>query len=213
MRRGSILSTITKLDTRIFTTNQLSSASRKSPSAVNQSLNNLVKEGAVIKIYRGIWAIRLGGEDISPYAVMPYLFPAARAYVSFISALHIYGIIEQIPQVTTIASTAHTRTIRTAAGDFYAHRITPSFFAGFDWYKKSGSFLIAEPEKALVDSLYLSAYKKKHFGNFPELNFPESFSFKKARMWDSRIPSPKARVYAAKKLAEIASSFAHPKIT
>ncbi|MDO8525307.1 MAG: hypothetical protein Q7S07_02325 [Candidatus Omnitrophota bacterium] len=206
MRRDSILSTIRKIDKRIFTTRQLSYASGKSSSAVNQSLNNLAREGNVLKIYRGIWAIRLLGEAISSYAVIPYLFPTARAYVSFISALHIYGIIEQIPQVTTLATTAHARTIRTAVGSFYAHRVMPSFFAGFDWYKGNGSFLIAEPEKALVDSLYLSAYKKKRFGNFPELHFPESFSFKKAKMWVNKIPSSKARVYAAKKLAEIASS-------
>ena len=203
MHRNSILLVIKKLDKRIFTTRELSSVSGKSPSAVNQSLNNLVREGVVIKIYRGIWAVQLNGEAISPYAVIPYLFPAARAYVSFISALHIYGIIEQIPQATTLVSTAHARTIRTAIGDFYAHRVTPSFFTGFDWYKKSGSFLIAEPEKALIDSLYLSAYKKKRFGNFPELHLPAAFSFKKAKMWVNRIPSPKARVYTAKKLTAL----------
>ncbi len=165
----------------------------------------MAKEGVVLKVCRGVWALKLGGEAINSYAAIPYLFPAARAYVSFISALHIYGVIEQIPQVTTLATTAHTRTIRTGLGDFSAHRITPSFFAGFDWYKGGGSFLIAEPEKALVDCLYLSAYKKKRFGNFPELHFPKSFSFKKVKMWISRIPSARARVWAAKRLAEIAS--------
>ncbi|MBU1657058.1 MAG: hypothetical protein KJ995_00410 [Candidatus Omnitrophica bacterium] len=202
MRRRTVLLTIRDLGKQIFTTHEISLASGKSLSVVTQSLNNLVREGAVVKISRGIWA-REGGGAVSPYAVIPYLFPRHRAYVSFISALHLYGIIEQIPQITTLASTAHSRVIRTGLGVFHAHHIAPSFFAGFDWYKNSGSFLIAAPEKALVDCLYLSAYKKKAFAHFPELYFPGSFSFKKAREWAGNIHSRSARSYVEKQLEGI----------
>ena len=126
-----------------------------------------------------------------------------RAYVSFISALHLYGIIEQIPQVVTLATTAHTKTIRTKAGIFRLHQMHPSFFDGFGWYKGAGSFLIAEPEKALVDSLYLSTRKKKQFGYFPELYFPESFSFQKAKKWVKKISDYKIRVSVERKLENI----------
>lgn len=202
MRRRSILSAVKKIRKRIFTTHEISLVSGKSPSLVTQSLNNLEREGVVIKIYRGLWAEE-GYEPLSPYEIIPYLFPKQRAYVSFISALHIHGIIEQIPQITTLASTAHARTIRTKIGVFQVHRIAPLFFEGFGWYKESGSFLIAEPEKALIDSLYLSAYKKKHFGYFPELHFSKSFSFKKAKAWIDKIPSQKARLYVSKRLKDI----------
>jgi predicted transcriptional regulator of viral defense system len=202
VRKSSAFSTIRKLGKRVFTTREISLASGKSLSAVTQSLNTLAREGAIVKIYRGVWA-QEEASPVSPYAVIPYLFPMHRAYISFISALHLHGIIEQIPQVTTLASTAHAKTFRTAAGEFSAHHISPSFFSGFGWYKGSGSFLIADPEKALVDSLYISAYKKRRFGNFPELHFPASFSFKKVKAWVDKIPSRKARVYVNKKLEEI----------
>lgn len=202
MRRWSILKSIKELKSQVFTTHDLSLISGKSVSAVTQSLNNLVREGLVVKIYRGVWAWEWS-ETVSPYAVIPYLFPRDRAYVSFISALHLHGIIEQIPQVTTLASTAHAKAIRTKVGAFSAHRIAPSFFTGFGWYKGNGSFLIAEPEKALVDSLYLSAYKKKRFGSFPELHFPDSFSFKKAKVWVNNIPSQTTRAHVKKLLENI----------
>jgi len=202
MRRRSILSTIKKLEKHVFTTREVSLVSGKSTSVVTQSLNNLVREGIIVKIYRGLWA-QEGLESLSPYDVISYLFPGERAYVSFISALHLHGIIEQIPQITTLASTAHARTIRTRLGVFHVHRISPLFFTGFGWYKESGNFLIAEPEKAFVDSLYLSAYKKKRFGHFPELHFPKSFSFKKVKAWINKIPSPKARLYVNKRLKDI----------
>jgi hypothetical protein len=144
-----------------------------------------------------------GNEAVSPYAVIPYLFPRHRAYISFITALHLHGIIEQIPQVTTLASTDHSRTIRTKVGAFHTHHIAPSFFAGFGWYKRDSGFLIAEPEKALIDSLYLSAHKKRRFGHFPELHFTASFSFKRAGAWANKINSRAARVYVKKKLAAI----------
>lgn len=147
--------------------------------------------------------MREGGLTVSPYAIIPYLFPRHRAYVSFITALHIHGIIEQIPQVMELASTGHAGTIRTTLGVFYTHHIAPSFFAGFGWYKGDSGFLIAEPEKALIDSLYLSAHKKKRFGHFPELHFPDSFSFKRARGWVSKINNKTTRAYVLKKLEEI----------
>ena len=202
MRRRSILSVIKGLGKRVFTTHEASLASGKSLSTTTQSLNNLVREGVVIKIRRGVWAEE-GLGAISPYAAIPYLFPAHRAYVSFISALHMYGIIEQIPQVTTLASTAHAGIIKTSIGAFYVHHITPSFFCGFGWYRGNGNFLIAEPEKALIDSLYLSAYKKKQFGHFPELHFPKTFSFKKAKEWVKKIPSQNTREYVRKRLRDI----------
>jgi len=202
MHRRSILSTINKLNSRIFTTHELSLSSGKSLSVVTQSLNNLVREEAVTKICRGMW-MREGGEAVSPYAIIPYLFPRHRAYVSFISALHIHGIIEQIPQVTMLASTGHAGIIRTSLGVFYTHHITPSFFAGFGWYKGNSGFLIAEPEKALIDSLYLSSHKKKRFGHFPELHFPDSFSFKRARAWIGKINNRTTRAYVLKKIEEI----------
>lgn len=202
MRKKSILSFIKKLKGPIFTTYQLSSVSGRSSSAVTQALTNLAQDDFLFKIHRGVWAEK-SDRPINPYAVIPFLFTRNRAYVSFISALHLYGIVEQIPQVITLASTSHARAIHTKVGTFYVHRITPPFFDGFTWYKGEGSFLIAEPEKALIDSIYISAYKKKQFGYFPELYFSRAFSFKKARAWAKKIPSPKARSYVNKKLGAI----------
>ncbi|MFH1352868.1 MAG: hypothetical protein ABIH68_04745 [bacterium] len=202
MRKHSILSFIRKLDRPVFTTQELSAFSMRSLSAVTQALGFLQKEGLVLKICRGIWAEE-GNKQLSPYAVTPFLLPSHRVYVSFISALHLYGIIEQIPQEITLASTAHTKRINTKIGDFSIHRIAPSFFKGFGWYKGTGSFLIAEPEKALVDSLYLSGCRKKQFGYFPELHFPKSFSFKKVKEWSKEIPNEKIRSYVQKKIKSI----------
>ena len=197
--RQNIMAFIRKMGRLVFTTHELTALSGKSPSTVVQSLNHMVKQGLLMKIYRGVWA-EPGPRAISPFEIIPYLFARQRVYVSFISALHLHGIVEQIPQVITLASTAHTSTLRTKAGVFSVHQIAPAFFDGFDWYKGESHFLIAEPEKALIDSLYLSSRKKKQFGHFPELYFPPEFSFKKAVRWAERIPEKKIHLYVLAKL-------------
>ena len=199
----NIMVPIKKLGRSVFTTHELITISGKSSSTIIQCLNRLVKQGLFIKIYRGVWA-EAGDKRVSAFETIPYLFPRQRVYVSFISALHLHGILEQIPQVITLASTAHTSAIRTLAGTFSVHQIDPVIFDGFDWYKEEGSFLIAEPEKALVDSLYLSSRKKKQFGHFPELSFPPEFSFKKAVQWVERVPEERIRRYIIKKLETLA---------
>ena len=198
----NIMVFIKRLNKKVFTTHELISISNKSASTVVQSLNRLVHQSLIIKVYRGVWA-ESGTKRLSVFEVIPCLFPRQRVYVSFITALHLHGMIEQIPQVITLASTAHSRTIRTKVGVFSVHQITPTFFDGFDWYRQEGNFLIAEPEKALVDSLYLSGRKKKQFGSFPEMHIPPEFSYKKAVQWGKHIKEEKIRIYVLEKLKKM----------
>ena len=202
MTKQSILVYAKQLKRPIFTTRELAMLSGSSLSNTIQILNNLKKKGLIFKIARGIWA-ETGNEHLSPYSVIPFLLPRQLAYVSFINALHLYGIIEQIPQVINLASTTHTKKIVTKIGTFIIHQISPLLFDGFDWYRGTGNFLIAEPEKALFDSLYISARKKKQFRYFPELYFPKSFSFKKVKKWVNKIPDIKIRSYVKKQLTSI----------
>ncbi|MFA5779390.1 MAG: hypothetical protein WC947_04575 [Elusimicrobiota bacterium] len=202
MSKNTIIKYIKQLDSPIFTTRGISDISQKTPSNVTQSLNFLYRQGVVKKLYRGIWT-EITHKQISPFMLIPHLFKSNRVYVSFLSALHLHGMIEQIPQTMTLASTTHTRKIKTAVGTFIVHQISPGYFFGFDWYKKTESFLIAEPEKALADCLYLFTRKKKQYGYFPELNLKKPFSIKKTEAYIQRIPDKNVRMLAQSRLKEI----------
>ncbi len=191
---------IAALGRSVFAARELAGVSGRSASVVSQGLAFLARQGLAVKVGHGVWAA--GGAMPSPYAVIPYLLPRQRAYVSFTSALHLHGIIEQIPQVITLASVAHTKEITTNAGTFAVHHIAPAFFKGFSW-REAGGFFIAEPEKALVDCLYVSAFRERRYSHFPELYFPAAFSFKKAAAWAAFIKSGAALKYVLKRLAKI----------
>ena len=201
MVKKTLIAHITGLGRSVFSTRELSAVSGKSPSTVSQGLAFLRRQGLVVKVAHGVWAA--GGTMPGPYAVIAHILPKQRAYVSFTSALHLHGVIEQIPQVITLASVAHSGEIKTAAGAFTVHHVSPSFFLGFGWRDGAESFLLAEPEKALVDCLYVSAFRKRQFSHFPELRFPKSFSFKKAYGWVDAIKNRKAAVHAGRRLEHI----------
>ena len=198
-----VLAAIKKLGRPFFTTHELCLCGTGSASNTVQALGHLVRQGVVMKVARGVWLLEGEKDKISPYAVAALLSPRHRVYVSFTSALHLHGMIEQIPQTITLASTGHTRTLRTRMGTFCIHRISPDFFKGFDWYRGGGSFLIAAPEKALVDCLYLASRRKRQFGHFPELHFPRSFSFAGVRRWVREIPNKRVRAAVQKRLVSI----------
>jgi predicted transcriptional regulator of viral defense system len=201
MSAKTLMAFIKELNKSVFTTAELVAVSGKSASVVSQGLNFLQSQGLTFKVYHGIWSE--GKTPPDPYSVIKYLFPKQRVYVSFTSALHLHSIIEQIPQTITLASVAHTRKIKTAAGVFFIHHIEPSFFFGFDWKSDELDFLLAEPEKAMADCLYISAHKKNQFSAFPELHFPKKFSFDKIESYLKKIKNENVVVYALKRLEKI----------
>jgi len=198
--RMSVSHTVRAIGSAVFTTRQIAALRSGSLSATSQGLARMEQQGLVKKVTRGVWCVP-DDPRFTIYALVPLLAGGHRAYVSLISALHLHGLIEQIPEIVFAATTGHTRVRKTSVGTFSYHRIRPRFFAGFDWYGNRQDFLIATPEKALVDSLYLSSRKGKRFAFFPEINLEEDFNFKRAFEWADLIEDdPWTRAYVFRKL-------------
>jgi len=202
VRASSVIQAIGEINRPVFTSREVANIRSGSISATSQSLALLSEQGIVKKITRGVWALP-SHPYFSPYMVLSFLAPGQRAYVSFLSALHLHGLIEQIPQVIYAATTGRGRIVNTSVGVYSFHQLSPRIFGGCKWYGKREDFLIAEPEKALVDSLYISSRKNKRFGIFPELHFGPGFDFQQARSWANRIPDKRIRGYVINSLDRI----------
>ncbi len=163
MTNISVHKAIQQIERPVFSTREISSLCETSLSSASQALGRLEKQGLLTRAARGVWCVTTDPRFTS-FQLVPFLAGNHQAYVSFFSALHLHGMIEQIPQVVYAATTAHTRRRMTPVGAFSFHRMSPYFFSGYDWYRGGRSFLIASPEKGLVDCLYLSSRKGKRFG-------------------------------------------------
>lgn len=201
-RRLTVAQALQAVGRPAFTTREIAALREGSLSATSQALGRMERQGLLVGAARGVWCVR-ADPRFTPFALVPFLAGAFPAYVSFLSALHLHGLVDEIPRVIYAATTGHTRVAASPVGTFSFHRIHPAFFAGFDWYGGRQDFLVASPEKALVDCLYLSSRKGRRFRFFPEIDWGGGFRFGSAAAWVRRIPDARIRRYALERLEEL----------
>lgn len=133
-------------------------AGRGSATGVRRQLDRWVKTGRVVMLRRGVYLVP------PPYTMhQPHSFRLANAlrrasYVSLQSALAYYGMIPEHVPVTTSVTTNRAEEVGTTVGRFTFRHVKKDMFFGYSEVEVSpGSrCLLATPEKALVDLLYLT---------------------------------------------------------
>lgn len=166
--------------------------------AATRALGRLAAAGLVLRLRHGLWSL---DPRVDPLLLPEYLTAPFPAYVSLQSALHLRGMISQIPQVIYVTSLAPTRRIKTRVGDYSIHRLAPSFFGGFE--TTASGVRLARPEKALLDSLYLAPARSRLFAALPEVEIPRGFDRKEARRWVERIPAGPRRRLVERRLEKL----------
>lgn len=180
----------------VICTNDAAACLKITIAHASRLLNRLSKAGFFIPLSRGKWGCR---PTINPLILPHYLTSPVPCYISFLTALYYHGMISQIPDTIYAASLARTRQYKTPLARISIHRIEPNFFFGFrvDPHLK---IRMATPEKALLDTLYLSATRSRLFGSLPELELPPGFKRKEALKMIDKIPSLRLRSLVRKKL-------------
>jgi len=162
-----------------------------------------VKTGQIGKIKRGIYYFsevreKIKGEEIAFYVYQP-------SYISLESALFHYGLIPDVTQAWTSVTTKTTRSFSNDFGRFIFRHIDPKLFFGYiSLGTENGKYLLAEPEKALLDFFYLNSRKAGTFEDFEELRI-NHFEAKKL-ISPSKIKRY-AKAYQSKKINEIVKLF------
>jgi predicted transcriptional regulator of viral defense system len=116
----------------------------------------LVNKGELIRLKNGFFVISEKIEDARvPYEQIANLLHGP-SYVSFEWALSYYGMIPEGVYVVTSASAVKSISYKTPLATFdYVHLGHARYAIGIDQAKnESGNFLIATPEKALVDLVH-----------------------------------------------------------
>ncbi len=82
------------------------------------------------------------------------------SYVSLNSALLFHGIVQQVPKAVECVTSVNS--LKYPDLGITYHKIPNALFFGYKRHSKSNSYVfVAEPEKAIVDGIYLNVYDKK----------------------------------------------------
>jgi len=147
----SVRERLLNLGIRIFTPLEFTRIFPVQPHVTKYFLEKQVKEGLLLRLKPGLYTLKTdppGEEEIANALYKP-------SYISFEYALAYYRILPEMPYTVTSATTKPTRLFSVQNKEYSFRTLKESSFAGYVLQKNGNrSFLIAEPEKALVDYFY-----------------------------------------------------------
>jgi len=135
-------------------------------------LTRWVKKGYLLKIKNGIYIFKrdyekIRGEEIATAIYQP-------SYLSLESALSAYGFIPEMVYTYVSVTGKINRTFDNKFGHFIYRHLKAELFWGYREVRTdTGWYLIAEPEKAVLDYLYLNLSKINSESDFENLRFNE----------------------------------------
>jgi hypothetical protein len=135
-------------------------------------LTRWVKKGYLLKLKNGIYAFNKDYGQIRGEAVATVLYQPS--YLSMESALSYYGFIPEMVYTYVSVTSKTNRTFDNKLGHFIYRHVKSTLFWGYEEVKTdTGRYLIAEPEKAVLDYLYLNLSKINNEADFMNLRFNE----------------------------------------
>ncbi len=112
-------------------------------------------KGYLTKLRGGLYVFTDIISSLTPSMIAPYL--VTPSYISLATALSHYGIIPEAVFSTTSVTSKGTRAYHLPMGNFTYQHLPPSLFFGYTQISATPlPYLIAEPEKALLDFFYLN---------------------------------------------------------
>lgn len=136
---------------RKFTNREFSLLFNLDEYQTEYALAEFVKERFLQRLKRGVYALKTDPPSETEIANTLY----KPSYISFDYALAYYGLIPEMVYEVTSATTKPTRMFTTDTLAFGYYAIKRRAYTGYTAKQENArTFLIAEPEKALVDYLY-----------------------------------------------------------
>ncbi|MEY2487773.1 MAG: hypothetical protein QOH39_3421 [Verrucomicrobiota bacterium] len=202
MTQTEALAKLRGLGQTLFETRDVAALLNVKQSNATQIAKRLTRDGLVVKLARGKWALI---DSVDPLSIAEHLTAPFPSYISLQSALYYHGMISQIPSVTYVVSLARTRRQRTPLGIYSIHHIEPTFFFGYE-LDETGRAKIAVPEKALVDFFYFRPARSRLFVYLPEVEFSKRFNWRMAAHMARKIHGASRRAMVEESLNSLRNS-------
>ena len=141
----------------VFTSSLLRAGSQ-SDGQLRLQLARWTKVGKVIQLRRGVYILAAPYRTVEPHPFVIANYLRKNSYVSLQSALAYHGLIpEHVPVVMSVTA-ARPENIHTSMGNFGFRHVKRSHLFGYRQVtvSRKQSALVATPEKALLDLVYLT---------------------------------------------------------
>lgn len=127
-------------------------------SDVRRQLSRWKRSGKVIQLRRNVYALGSSWRRVELHPFVAANELQRPSYVSLESSLAHYGMIPEAVPVTTSVTTARAGSFDTPVGRYEYRHIARSAFFGYRNVRltRGQDALLAEPEKALLDLIYLT---------------------------------------------------------
>jgi len=187
----------------VFTTRDYANYANLSVSAASKKLARLKENKLLTRVTKGVWA-NTSSPYFHPISCVPCLLGKERGYVSFLTALHLHGLLSQIPKTIQIATTGHSRTLHSMVAHYEFIQVKPELMQqGITWTETPLPYSLATAEKALIDVIYIATRKNRRFISLPELTLTaDSFSKNRFKQLFQKLPLSKRLLNAMHVRAE-----------
>jgi predicted transcriptional regulator of viral defense system len=174
------------------------------PQIMRNQVTRWVKSHQLFQLKRGLYFFNDNERDAKGTNLFCANKIYAPSYISLETALSLYGIIPEGVSVVTSVTSKITKKFRNSLGYFTYQRIRTNAFRGFREDNFGGfPVYIAEPEKAVLDFLYLNSAR---FGKDPADQLRGSFRFQSGADIDPVRMRTLAAVFESKKLSRLAEA-------
>jgi predicted transcriptional regulator of viral defense system len=137
----------------ILRSDELAGRYKLSEVTVRNALRRYETQGLVERVSKKIYINHLN-QQFSPRDLVNVLRP--ESYISLESAMVDKGITSQSPSVLTCVTPGYPQSFRTKSVSIVYRKISPDLYWGYEEKAtRYNKYLIAEPEKALLDWIYL----------------------------------------------------------
>jgi len=126
------------------------------PKIVRLQLTRWVNSGRIYQLRRGLYSIAPPYQKIQPHPFLVANHLQRASYVSLQSALAFYGLIPETVNITISVTAGRPERLETPLGIFEFRHIKSTLLFGYQMTDLGGqNALVATPEKALLDLVYL----------------------------------------------------------
>ena len=154
MSKIEIYKRLLKSKKQIFTVTDLKKIlGLRIDNSIYQAVKRLKREGFLKCLANGVY--QLADTPTNDFVIANNLY--SPSYISLETALNYYGILIQTPYIISSITTRRNKLAKQKEKEFIFFHLRSDYF--FDYIKEK-DFLIATPEKALIDTIFFKAIGK-----------------------------------------------------